>query len=110
LSNTLADFADDDVAGRFPVVQEIKALTREIAATYEEPNPTPQPPKGGAPAPPTSPLDALKQLQNLRSNITKWEKKLQAATTPDQQAKARQKLEAFAALKNTLEAYLAEHK
>jgi hypothetical protein len=109
LSNTLADFADDDVAGRHPVVQEIKALTREIADTYQEP--ASQPSTVHRPSStelPPSPLEALRQIQNTRSNITKWGKKLEAARTPDEKAKAMNKVEELVLLRIKLQSIVDE--
>lgn len=107
MSNTLADFADDDVAGRYPVVQEIKALTREIAATYQDtPSAVHRPPS--TVPPPANIIEALQQKQNLMTNISKWKKKLEQATHPDEKIRIGKKLEELAAQKISLETIIAQ--
>lgn len=107
LSNTLADFPDEDNLGRYPVVQQIKALTKQIAATYQQPTPDSQPPATTDDFPKDR-LEALKKLHNTRSNITKWTKKRDDAADPNTRAKAEQKLTELHELKNRLDAFIQE--
>jgi hypothetical protein len=107
LSNTLADFADDDVAGRLPVVQEIKVLNKEIATTYQDtPSTVHRPPS--TVTPPTNILEALQQKQNVLTNISKWKKKLEKATHPDEKIRIGKKLVQLAQQKITLETFIQD--
>lgn len=108
MSNTLADFADDDVAGRFPVVQEIKALTKEIAATYKAEEEVTPAKRNVGNYQPNNVIEALNMLHNVRSNITKWGKKLKAAKTPDEQRRCQLKLDGFEQQRIKLQSYIDE--
>ena len=90
-------------------MQQIKALNKAIAATYQDPaRPRTKNQEPRTPNAPTDRLDALKKLQNTRSNITKWKKKEANATTPALKEKAAKKLEQLNEYKNSLEIFLKD--
>ena len=108
LSNTLADFADEDNLGRFPVVQQIKALTKQIAASYQD---APPPTQNSTPKTqdfPTDRVQALKKLHNTRSNMTKWKRKEANALDPTAKLKAEKKVGELTELKNQIEIFIKE--
>ncbi|MFN4254555.1 MAG: hypothetical protein ACK4Q5_06075 [Saprospiraceae bacterium] len=79
LSNSLWGFAPEDDAGRYPIVQEIKSLTRQINVAKSGAPTQPALPKQKEVAAPTNVLEALRAKQNAMTNISKWKKKLAAA-------------------------------
>ena len=89
-------------------MQAIKSLSKKIAATYRPEQPISETTQPKSPPPPTDRLEALKQLHNTRSNITKWTKKRDAFSTPAAAAKAQDKLYRLESYKNTLEIFLKE--
>ncbi len=91
LSNTLADFAPDDVAGRKPVVEQILALREQwkdakyklqygVARKPEKPAKATAETVAGS-AQEVHRAEIQLDLQRTRVNISKYEKKL--ADTPD---------------------------
>lgn len=88
LSNSLWDYAPEDNAGRQPVVQRIKELTKEItAALYPQDAKAAKPgkPEQTATAEPTSPMEAVKTKANAMTSVSKWKRKL-AEANPDSEA------------------------
>ncbi|MEO1258489.1 MAG: hypothetical protein AAFZ15_06820 [Bacteroidota bacterium] len=84
-------------------------MSKAIAATYRSGVDSPQSAaRDSSPPPPKDRLDALKKLQNTRSNITKWKKKEANAPTPADQQKATKKLEQLNKYKNSLEIFLKD--
>ena len=82
LSNTLADFADNDIEGRKPVVKQILAI-RERWKDARHEAATGQKRREEKPAKPTIASQGLQaaeiklEMQKTRVNISKYEKKLE---------------------------------
>ena len=108
LSNSLHNFKDDDDKGRYPIVQKIKQLNKEIAATYQ-PEKAKTEPKKKADKTPKDRLDALRMKQNASANRTKWYKQLEKATDADRTKKCIAKIEEFETIMAKMDEYISNH-
>ncbi|UHG90130.1 hypothetical protein [Spirosoma oryzicola] len=115
LSNTLADFADDDVAGRLPVVKQIMQLREEWKDVRFEIETGQQRRKLPEPKPTTIPLGMSEaeikvELARTRTGISKNKQKLEEQPDHKKADVWQAELDRLIGLREALEAELGELK
>jgi hypothetical protein len=105
LANSLYDFAPEDKTGRYPVVQQVKTLTKQIAAMLSPPaidshltkatlKAIPKNQLADSEGKPAGLLDTVRLRSNTSANISKWKKKMSTMKlSSDEHKRAAAKLE-----------------